>query len=64
MTADFESIAEILLVILVITCIAQLVLAVLLFRYMKRVADGLPACRGGQKAVPTKRKPRGLRALG
>ncbi|HUK92989.1 MAG TPA: hypothetical protein VLU98_03020 [Methanomicrobiales archaeon] len=48
MTAEFESLAEILLMILVITCIAQLVLAVLLFRYMKRVADGL----GAMKAAP------------
>ncbi len=47
MTAEFESIAEILLVILVITCVAQVVLAGLLFRYMKRVADSL----GGMKAA-------------
>jgi len=48
MTAEFESIAELLLVILAITCIVQVIFVGLLLWYVKRMSDSL----GGVRAVP------------
>jgi len=45
MTADFESMTELLLVILAIACLVQLVFVGLLLWYLKRVADTLGSMR-------------------
>jgi len=45
MTAEFESIAELLLVVLTITCILQLVFVGLLFWYVKRMMESLGRAR-------------------
>jgi hypothetical protein len=46
MTAEFESIAEVLLVILTITCVVQVIFVGLLLWYVKRVAESLGSARG------------------
>ena len=45
MTAEFESMAEILLVILSITCIVQVIFVGLLLWYVKRMAESLSGAR-------------------
>ena len=45
MTADFESMTELLLVVLTVACLAQVVFAGLLLWYMKRVAETLGSMR-------------------
>jgi hypothetical protein len=50
MTAEFESIAEILLVLLAITCILQLILVGLLLWYVRRMSDSLGGA--GAQAPP------------
>jgi hypothetical protein len=52
MTAEFESIAEILLVLLVITCLVQVIFVGLLLWYMKRMADTL-----GRMSAPASPSP-------
>lgn len=49
MTAEFEGIAQMLLVILTITCILQVILVGLLLRFVMRMAEGLG---GARAAVP------------
>jgi hypothetical protein len=52
MTAEFENIAEILLVILTITCIVQVVFVGLLLWYVKRVTDSLGSARAAPLPPP------------
>lgn len=47
MTTEFENLALLLLALLVIVSIVQLVFAVILFRYMKRIAGALGTMREG-----------------
>jgi hypothetical protein len=53
MTAEFESIAELLLVLLTITCIIQVVFVGLLLWYVKRMAEGLGMARAAAQQIPT-----------
>jgi hypothetical protein len=52
MTAEFESIAELLLVILTITCILQAILVGFLLWYVKRVGDSLDSVKAAAHPTP------------
>ena len=52
MTAEFENIAEMLLVILTITCIVQVIFVGLLLWYVKRVTDSLGSARAAPPPPP------------
>ena len=52
MTADFETIAEILLLVLVVADIVMMILLVLLLRYLKRLAAGLGTGRAAAAPQP------------
>jgi hypothetical protein len=57
MTAEFESIAEMLLVLLAITCIMQLVFVGLLLWYVKRMAESLGIARQPAPQAPAPSPP-------
>ena len=57
MTAEFESMTELLLVVLTIACLAQIVLVGLLLWYMKRVADTLGGLKGPLPVSPPPQPP-------
>ncbi|MGE5832755.1 MAG: hypothetical protein ACM3X8_07545 [Methanomicrobiales archaeon] len=53
MTAEFESLAGMLLIILSITCIVQVIFVGLLLWYVKRMAESLAGARAGAVPSPT-----------
>jgi hypothetical protein len=57
MTAEFESMTVLLLVVLTIACLAQVVLVGLLLWYMKQVADTLGGLRGPVPPPPPSQPP-------
>ncbi|MDD1666938.1 MAG: hypothetical protein LUO96_00585 [Methanomicrobiales archaeon] len=74
MTAEFESMAELLLVILTILCVVQLVLTGLLLWYLKRMADSIrigapaaappPGAAAAEAMPPAPREMPGAREAG